>query len=213
MKMSRIKQENSQRSRMAQEAARLIEQQGIRDFRIAKTKAADRLGIDIRYAAQPKNTEIEMALAERLRLFGGDAQQHRLRHLREQAIHAMRLFAQFKPRLVGDVLTGLVTAHSDVQLHVFADHSETFDLFLDGQGIPFDLVERRFRFGGQQYHYYPAFQFAAGEVGFEAVLFPLVGLRQSPRSLVDGAPMRRASTADVEATLAGCTRADEVAAR
>jgi hypothetical protein len=38
----------------------------------------------------------------------------------------------------------------------------------------------------------------AGDVGFEAVAFPLERLRQSPRSLVDGQPMPRAGRAEVE---------------
>lgn len=179
-----------------------MHEQGIRDFRLAKSKAAARLGLDIRRVAQPKNTEIESALAEHQRLFGGDAQRQRLRLLRETAVQAMRLFVSFRPRLVGDVLSGLAHQHSDVQLHVFAEHSESFDLFLSEQGIPFDLTERRFRFGGEAYHYYPAFRFAAGGAGIEAVVFPLVDLRQSPRSLVDGAPMQRASLSEVERLLA-----------
>jgi hypothetical protein len=35
------------------------------------------------------------------------------------------------------------------------------------------------------------------------VVFPLDGIRQSPSSPVDGKPMRRATTAEVEALLRG----------
>ena len=35
----------------------------------------------------------------------------------------------------------------------------------------------------------------------DAVVFPLDGIRQAPSSPVDGKPMRRASTAEVEALL------------
>lgn len=192
---------SSQRLHLAQIAARLMREQGIRDFRVAKEKAAERLGVDVRRIMLPRNTEIEAAIAEHQRLFGGEAADDRLRQLREAAIEAMRLFADFRPRLVGDVLSGLANSYSDVQLHVFAEASESFDLFLQGQGIPFELTERRFRYGRGDYHYYPAFRFAAGGVGFEAVVFAADDIRRAPDSLVDGNPMARAKRAEVERLL------------
>lgn len=196
--MANGKRTENQRLRLAQTAAQLIQEQGIRDFRLAKEKAAARLGIDVRRGPLPKNTEIETALAEHQRLFGGEGHDIRLAELRHAALQAMRVFADFRPRLVGDVLSGLATEHSDVQLHVFADHSESFDLFLQAQGIPFDLTERRFRYGRGEQRPYPAFRFAAGPVGIEAVVFPLTEIRRAPDSLVDGTPMARAKAVDVE---------------
>lgn len=192
--MANGKRTEHQRLRLAQAAAQLIREQGIRDFRLAKEKAAAHLGIDIRRGPLPRNTEIEAALAEYQRLFDGERHGTRLEELRRAALEAMRLFADFSPRLVGDVLSGLATPHSDVQLHVFAEHSESFDLFLQAQGIPFDLAERRFRYGRGEPRYYPAFRFTAGSVGIEAVLFPLTDIRRAPDSPVDGSPMARAKT-------------------
>lgn len=196
--MANDRQMNSQRLYLAQTAARLMRDQGIRDFRTAKAKAAERLGVDMRKTPLPRNSEIEAAMAEHQRLFGGDAAESRLQTLRAAALEAMALLSGFQPRLVGDVLSGLASAYTDVQLHVFAEASESFDLFLQEQGIPFELLERRFRYGRGEYHYYPAFRFAAGGVGFEAVVFPSAGIRQAPDSLVDGNPMTRAKRAEVE---------------
>lgn len=193
---------DGQRIRLAQLAARLMHENGIRDFRLAKEKAAAQLGFDPRTGPWPKNTEIESALAEHLRLFAGHSHPQALRDRRAAAVQAMRLFAEFRPRLVGDVLSGLATEHSDVQLHVFAESSETFDLFLQSQGIPYDLVERRLRQAKSGHAFYPAFVFSAGGVGFEAIVFPLRQMGHPPRSLVDGAPMQRASLAQVEHLLA-----------
>jgi len=195
--MASARKQAAQRQHMAQIAARLMAEQGIRDFRVAKQKAAQHLGIDVRNSMLPKNSEIEAALAEYQRLFASDEQPATLLAMRQAAIHAMRLFADFRPRLVGDVLSGLANAHSDIQLHVFAEHSESFDLFLEGQGIPFEIAERRLKFS-DGHHFYPAFQFAAGEHAFEAVLFDATQIREAPRSLVDGAPMERANTARVQ---------------
>lgn len=197
MVMTKGKQISSKRFQLAQTAARLMREQGIRDFRTAKAKAAERLGVDFRQTPLPRNSEIEAAMAEYQRLFDGEASDDRLNTLREAALEAMALFSAFQPRLVGDVLKGLVTEYTDVQLHVFAEASESFDLFLQEQGIPFDLVERRFRYSRGDYHYYPVFRFVAGGVGFEAVVFPVSAIRRAPDSLVDGAPMPRAKRAEV----------------
>lgn len=200
--MTRAKKQAVQRQHMAQIAARLMAEQGIRDFRIAKQKAAQHLGLDVRQSVLPKNSEIESALAEHQRLFTGE-QPARLRAMREAALAAMRRLADFKPRLVGDVLSGLATAYSEIQLHVFAEQSESFDLFLASQGIPFTIVERRYRFARGGYRFYPAFRFVAGQHRFEATLFTATEIREAPRSTVDGAPMARASAAQLARLLAG----------
>lgn len=195
-----IRKQEAQRQQLAQVAARLMAEQGIRDFRLAKQKAAQQMGIDYRRSILPANTEIESALAEYQRLFAGHRQPRELADMRRAAIAAMHFMKDFKPRLVGDVLSGLANAHSDIQLHVFADFSEQFDLFLDAHGIPYDMVDRRLQFA-DGYYYYPAFRFVAGEHGVEAVLFSESGRREAPRSPVDGAPMERAGIDRVEQLL------------
>lgn len=200
--MASARKQAAQRQHMAQLAARLMAEQGIRDFRVAKQKAAQHLGIDVRNSVLPRNTEIEAALAEHQRLFSGDEQPARLRAMREAALEAITLFADFKPRLVGDVLSGVADAHSDIQLHVFAEQSEAFDLFLQGQGIPYAIVERRYRVGREAHRFYPAFRFVAGEHAFEAVLFTTTEIREAPRSLVDGRPMTRATRSQVARLIA-----------
>lgn len=191
--MASARKQAAQRQHMAQIAARLMAEQGIRDFRVAKQKAAQHLGIDVRQSVLPRNSEIEAALAEHQRLFASEQQPVQLRAMRTAALQAMRLFAEFSPRLVGDVLSGLATDYSDIQLHLFAEQSESFDLFLQSQGIPFEIVERRYRFARDGHRFFPAFRFVAGDYRFEATLFSATGIREAPRSLVDGAPMARAN--------------------
>lgn len=198
--MASARKQTAQRQQLAQVAARLMAEQGIRDFRVAKHKAAHQLGIDVRHSVLPKNQEIETALAEHQRLFAASDQPAELDAMRRAAVSAMALMQAFKPRLVGDVLSGLANAHSDIQLHVFAEHSESFDLFLDAQGIPFEIVERRYRFA-DGHHSYPAFRFVAGEHSFEATLFSDTEIREAPRSPVDGTPMARANKTRVESLI------------
>jgi hypothetical protein len=63
--------ENLRRA-LAQEAARVMAEHGIQDFRAAKRKAADRLGVGVE-GALPSNTEVEAALVEYQRLFAADS--------------------------------------------------------------------------------------------------------------------------------------------
>ncbi len=189
------------RQRIAQEAARLIATEGIRDFLAAKRKAAAHLGApDTRNL--PRNREVEQALIRYQRLFHEDAQAGRLRQLRRAALAAMRFFAPFRPRLTGSVLTGTAGRFSDVNLHLFAPTPERVALFLMEAGIPFEEGHRRLRMGRAEWRDLPWVRFEAGGDTIEALIFPDEGARQAPRSPVDGRPMDRAGIERVEQLLA-----------
>ena len=174
---------------------------GIDDFLQAKRKAADRLGVqDV--AVLPKNVEIEAALRAHQRLFGGDSHDHDLKQQRRAALGAMRLLAQFHPRLVGSVLTGTATPHSDINLHLFADGSEAVAIRFMELGVPHSFYERRVKMDADRSVNCPVLRFEAGGRTIDATIFPVDGIRQSPYSPVDGRPMRRADVREV-AELAG----------
>ncbi|MBZ0071852.1 MAG: hypothetical protein K8I04_09040 [Gammaproteobacteria bacterium] len=189
------------RQRIAQEAARLIVNEGIRDYLLAKRKAAARLGAPDTQNL-PRNTEVEAELAAYQHLFQEQDQPRRLRELREAAVAAMGFFSRFEPRLTGSVLTGTAGAHSDVNLHIFADSPEEVTLFLLGAQVPFEEGQRRLRVNKDELALYPLVRFLAGGVQIEALIFPLNGLRQAPRSPLDGRPMARANLRHVEELLA-----------
>lgn len=191
------------RRALAQEAARIMSEQGIDDFLLAKRKAADRLGVTDA-SVLPKNTEIEAALTEHHRLFESD-HDSALADLRRIALRAMKLLREFDPRLVGPVLSGSASAHSEINLHLFAESSEAVALQLMEQGIPYQVAERRLRYEHNRVVSYPAFRFVAGQQPIDAVVFPVNGIRQSPASPVDGRPMRRGDLAEIEALLAQAT--------
>ncbi len=184
------------RRALAQEAARIMAEHGIADFLQAKRKAADRLGVhDV--AVLPKNVEIEAALRAHLRLFGRDSHDHSLKDQRRIALDTMRLLAEFQPRLVGSVLTGTATNHSDINLHLFADSSETVAIRLLDLDIPHEFYERRVKMDAERSMSYPALRFDADGRTVDATVFPIDGIRQSPYSPVDGRPMKRADAREV----------------
>ena len=189
------------RLRVAQEAARLMSEHGIRDFHHAKLKAADRLGIHDEQAL-PRNREIEQALREHQRLFQSDSQPWELHARRIAALEAMQFFSGFEPRLVGAVLEGTADAHSAVCLHLHSDDADAVPHFLGEHAIPFDAQTRRVRLDRDHAREFPVFLFAADGVPFDLTVLPLDVLRQAPLGRLDDRPVQRASRAALELLLA-----------
>lgn len=185
------------RSAVAQEAARLMAEHGINDFLVAKRKAAERYGVADN-AQLPKNSEIEAALASYQRLFGGEQHAGSLQRQRQVALQAMQLLARFEPRLVGAVLNGTATGHSDIQLHVFSDTPEAVYLQLADRRYEYEVFERKVKMAAERVVAVPTVRFELGAETVEAFVFPADGIRQAPVSAVDGRPMRRAGIAEVE---------------
>jgi hypothetical protein len=186
-----------QRRRIAVEAARLIAEGGLRDYRQAKLKAAQRLGITDD-TSLPKNIEIEDALREHQRLFRAEDQPRALQHLRESAVEAMRFFADFEPRLVGAVLEGTADEHSAVCLHLHEDSADRVAMFLQEKGIPYEERTRRLRLERDTTADVPVFVFSAGDAAIDITVLPFNRLRQAPLDRIDEKPMRRANLAAAE---------------
>lgn len=176
---------------IAQEAARLMSESGLRDYAQARRKAGERFGVRDEQSL-PKIGEVEDALREYQRLFRGDAQPDVLRQRRETAVEAMRFFAHFEPRLVGAVLDGTADSHSAVSLHLFSDDPLAVQHFLEESRIPFEESTRRLRFDRDrepiECH---AYAFSADGVPVELTVMRRDALRQAP--LFDDRPVERAS--------------------
>lgn len=192
--------ENLRRA-IAQEAARVMAEHGIQDFRAAKRKAAERFGV-AEEGSLPSNAEVEASLLEYQRLFAADTHSVTLRAQRGVALRAMRSLEVFTPRLVGPVLTGTATAHHDVLLHLFADRPESVALNLLDRGVGHEVGEHRLRIDAERFQVFPSVQFEIDEQTIDATVFPVDGIRQAPISPVDGRPMRRADAGELEALLA-----------
>ena len=133
------------RRALAQEAARIMAEQGIDDFLLAKRKAAERFGVtDMRGAAEehrdrggagrvpaPVRGAHALPTPELAAPDGaaGDA-----------AAAAIRAAAG-RPRAQRHG-----TEHSEVQLHLFAERAEPVAMQLMERGIPHEVVERRVRY-------------------------------------------------------------------
>lgn len=138
------------RQRIAQAAARLMAEHGIRDHALAKRKAARQLGV-ADASGLPGNDEIDAELRAYEALFAPDDQARELSELRHQALAVMASLARFHPVLTGSLAQGLVLRHADIELEVYADSSKEFEQFLLNQDIGFKSEERR---GGSYFTLY-----------------------------------------------------------
>lgn len=188
--MSRRTPGNFAADGLIEEAARLICDEGYADYRLAKLKAAERLGLG-RRASLADNTRIEAAVLERQRLFGGPAYREHLQRMRMTALRAMDLLAHYEPRLAGSAVSGAIGQGHRVQLHLSADQAEAVEMLLHDRRIPFEQDERRYRLADGREVQTPLLRFEAGDVGVDLAVFDPAALRHPPLSQVDGKPARR----------------------
>ena len=179
------------RERLAQEAARLMIESGIRDYGLAKRKAVRRLGVREAWA-MPGNAEVDAKITEWQRIFEPETHDRRLRELRGLAVNVMDALAPFQPRLAGPVLTGAINVNSPIELHVFSDAPEDVAMTLQAWGVAYRDCQRRYRYNGRGITLIPGYRFSFLREDVEALVFPEKGLRQAPMSPVDGRPMPRA---------------------
>lgn len=137
--------ENQQlRQRIAQQAARMMAEDGVNDYAYAKKKASRQLGVS-ENAVMPSNQEVEEALKTYTALFMADEQPAHLHSLRKNALFTMQLLTKFNPHLTGAVLDGTAGIGSDTHIHLFADSAKDVEIFLLNQNIPYETDEKSYR--------------------------------------------------------------------
>jgi len=138
----RISKQTSTRARIAAAAARLMAEDGIDDFALAKRKAAKQLGVE-ESQALPGNDEIEAQLRAYLALYQADEHPQRVVELREIALDAMRALERFSPYLTGPVLKGIAGPYAEIELQLFPDSVKEVEIFLLDRNLVYDTHERR----------------------------------------------------------------------
>src|SRR5262245_65012814 len=140
----------SMRARIAAAAARIMAEDGIDDFALAKRKAARSLGA-AESEALPANDEIEAELHAYRELYQADEHPQRIAELRGLALDAMQALERFHPYLTGPVLKGTAGPYAEIDLQLFPESSKEVELFLLERGIPFETREAR-RYSGDRVH-------------------------------------------------------------
>ena len=185
------------RKEIAHEAAKLVAIDGLDNFLLAKRKAAEQFNMNNKRLL-PSNSEIETALIEYQSLFQKDKQAQTLRNFRQAAYKTMLLLKEYNPRLVGSVLSGTANQYSEIIIHIFSETPEYISLFLENQGIPVSVCERRFQVERNYHVYFTTFKFIAGDINIALVVFPPASLKNAPIDPVTEHPMKRARLDDVK---------------
>lgn len=138
--------ENLQQLRqlIAQQAARMMAEDGVSDYAYAKKKAGRQLGA-VENSIMPSNAEVEEELKLYNALFLSEEQPENLYDLRANALFTMQLLDRFNPHLTGAVLDGTAGLMSETHIHLFADSVKDVEMFLLNQKIPFDVNEKSYR--------------------------------------------------------------------
>ncbi len=192
---------DNRRAAIANEAARILQEEGLADFRGAKKKAVERLGLSTGGTRLPSNEEVAQALAERNRIFRGGDHPTLLNELRQAALSILRALEIYHARLVGPVLSGTTTDFSAIDLHLFSDSPETVGVALDVLGLNHRATQIRHQFRRGEAERFPGYRFRTREFEHVATVFSIKHRRYSPLSPIDGKPMARAGIQGVEALL------------
>lgn len=201
-----MSKENPQQLRklIAQQAARMMAEDGISDFAYAKKKAGRQIGA-ANNDALPSNTEIEDELKLYNALFLSEEQPENLLHLRKNALITMRLLERFNPRLTGSVLDGTAGLGSETHIHLFADSLKDVEMFLLNQQIPFIANEKSYRLmndwkrdkKSDRRKIVPFFTLEMDAGLVKLSVFDADDLRVSARRAADGSHAKRANIDEV----------------
>jgi HD domain len=189
------------RQAIALEAARLMYERVESEYYTAKRKAAKRLcRQSVKPRDLPSNAEIREQIQVFARIHEGEKRTEHLRAMRLEALRLMRLLRQFKPRLIGSVMTGHVRKGSDIDIHVFSDSAHLVADLLQQEGLQYDLERKQVVKHGESrtfthIHVYARFN-------FELTVYPEDKAHYVFRSSITGKAIERASVRELEELLA-----------
>jgi hypothetical protein len=138
--------QNGARARIAAAAARIMAEDGIDDFALAKRKAARQVGAEDGHAL-PANDEVEAELRAYRALYQAQEHPARINELRRIALDAMLALRQFHPYLTGPVLAGIAGRYAAIDLQLFPESAKEVELFLLNRDIPYTSIDVR-RYSG-----------------------------------------------------------------
>jgi hypothetical protein len=194
------------RARIAAEAARLMYEEGIKQYFTAKRIACKRVlgrvaGKRMRYRPSdlPSNGDIRDALLALAELAEGSHRTRRLFAMRIVALEAMRALAPFEPRLIGSVSTGHIRRGSDIDIQVFTADEGALSGHLRALLWTFERERVSILKFGQIREYV---HFHVTDVfSIELTVYEPRELRFRPRSSTDGKPIVRIRTGALAAML------------
>lgn len=191
---------NDRRSRIAHLAARLMAEDGIEDYALAKRKAARQAGLP-ETRELPTNEEVEEALRSYREIYHREEHRDRVRLLRGIALRAMGELAQFNPYLTGSVLNGTAGRYADINIQLFTESAKAVELYLIDRQIPYRTAQTRL-YSGSEPLTAPVFTINDGGTDIEMTVLSPRELRGPLRTSPEGKSIDRAKRGVVEQLLA-----------
>ena len=191
--------DNRLRRTIRYEAARIMAEEGIRDYRRAKEKACMRIGVSTVHSV-PTNLEIEDSLAEQLSIFANESVQELHRQYLETACTIMQLLRDYSPRVTGAALSGNITFSRPVEVHLFSGTFEEVGLVLESNDISSQLFDKRLRFSRAGFCSVPGYQASINGIDVEILVY-LPGEPYPPLCQTNGKPITWSSYKKVKRIL------------
>lgn len=185
------------RARIAAAAARIMAEDGIDSFALAKRKAAKSLGAPATEAL-PANDEIEAELRAYLALYQAEEHPQRVAELRDVALDAMRALERFHPYLTGPVLKGTAGPYAEIELQLFPESAKDVEVFLLDRGIAFETQESR-RYSGDRAHAVSVFTLIWRDCALRLSVFDPRDERIALKTSQAGRVVQRAGIAELAA--------------
>jgi len=121
----------SLKQRVAREAAVLLYTSQEKEYKQAKQRASQNLGVRV----LPSNSEIAKELDSLADEIEGSARQERLLQMRREALKIMKILEGFHPKLIGSVWRGTAHKDSDIDIVVFSSQPTTVLQKLEHEGF------------------------------------------------------------------------------
>jgi len=197
----RTNHQTDMRARITAAAARIMAEDGVDDFALAKRKAARQLGATETHSL-PRNEEIEVELRAYRELYQAGEHPELVAELRRVAFDAMQALEQFSPYLTGPVLSGLAGPYAEIDLQLFPDSAKDVEIFLLDRGIAFTTQEAK-RFSGDRARAVSLISLAWDGVPVRLSVFDPRDERVTLKTSQAGKVMNRAGISEVSAILSG----------
>lgn len=195
--------QNQLRQLIAQQAARMIAEDGIADFAYAKRKAGRQLGV-VDANCLPSNAEVEEEIRLHHEIYHSEDQPKLLHQLRTDALTVMQLLERFNPHLTGSVLDGTAGKHAETHIHLFADSAKEVEIFLLNQQIPYQTNEKSYRVGEKRSNErmrVPVLTLEGPNGLIKLSIFEYDDMRFATKNPANGSNVERADISDLQALL------------
>ena len=121
-------------------AAQLIMEEGIKDYLFAKKKAAKSLGLN-ENVSLPTNSQIDKAIDDFNKIFNPNIDIEFLQQFKNQALEVMNIFKNFKPHLMNQLSEGIIPKFPEIKINLFADNLKDVEYVLLNSEMSYDFKE------------------------------------------------------------------------